>query len=80
MCLQILVKFCSFVLKILSRNKIERSALQNDQITEGQDKFSIAPLFQSRAIFYALVGLLVSEERSLKMVDRRMCGCQSGIL
>ena len=44
MCIQILVKFCPLVLKILSGNEME-TELQNYGITEGQGKSNIAPIF-----------------------------------
>ena len=49
MCIQILVKFCPLVLKILSENEMVTD-LRNDGMTEGQGKSNIAPLFQSGAI------------------------------
>ena len=57
MCIQNLVGFCQFVLKILSGNHIFTESRNNgftdsrkDGMTEGQGESSIAPLFQSGAI------------------------------
>ena len=57
MCTQNLVRFCQFVLKILSGNHIftesRNNGITDSQIhgkTEGQGESSIAPLFQSGAI------------------------------
>ena len=54
---QYLVKFCQFVLKILSRNNIMTDG-GKDVGTDGrnveQSRSSIAPLFQSRAIMILL--------------------------
>ena len=49
MCIKNLVRFCQFILKILSGNKI-LTEQQNDRMTEGHGESSIAPLFQSGAI------------------------------
>ena len=48
-CIQNLVRFCQFVLKILSGNQIFTES-RKDGKTEGQGESSIAPLFQSGAI------------------------------
>ena len=49
MCIQNLVGFCQFVLKILSGNQLFTES-RNHGKTEGQGESSIAPLFQSGAI------------------------------
>ena len=49
MCIQNVVRFCQFVLKILSGNQIFTES-RKDEMTEGQGESSIAPLFQSGAI------------------------------
>ena len=55
MCIQILVKFCPLVLKILSGNEMVTdlrnngiAELRNSGITEGQGKSNIAPTFSKR--------------------------------
>ena len=57
MCIQNLVRFCQFVLKILSGNEMLTESRnhgmtepRNHGTTEGQGESSIAPLFQSGAI------------------------------
>ena len=52
MCIQNLVGFCQFVLKLLSGNPTihEITESRKDGMTEGQGEPSIAPLFQSGAI------------------------------
>ena len=57
MCIQNLVGFCQFVLKILSGNEMLTESRnhgmtepRNHGTTEGQGESSIAPLFQSGAI------------------------------
>ena len=62
MCTQNLVRFCQFVLKILSGNHIFTERRNNgftdsrkDGMTEGQGESSIAPLFQSGAIIMVYI-------------------------
>ena len=47
------VRFCLFVLEILSGNKMQKCS-RNDGATEGQGESSIAPLFQSKATITAI--------------------------
>ena len=56
MCIQILVKFCLLVLKILSGYEMV-TELRNNRITEGQGKSSITPTFSKRGYNYGITEL-----------------------